>query len=221
MFKEGGNMKNGLLTQFDGIKEIKNGSLVVLAARPFFGKTTFSYNVAFDMVENNQKVKIYSFERSKETIEDIFRTKSKHEYYNQKNIDIDFNPDNTLDNILNNSNNYDLIIVETFQLIKGEEVANKLKDLATRTNSVVLLISELSRDIDERDDKHPLLTDLNVDLVKYADVVLFMYGDYYYNIDYSNDMIVELTKIDMDTNNINTYKLLKHNDRITFTNYED
>ena len=214
-------MENGLLTQFEGVKDIPKGSLVVLAARPFFGKTTFSYNVAFDMVENNQKVKIYSFERNKEIIEDMLRTKSKHKYYNQKNMNIDFNSDNTIDDILNNSDNYDLIIIETLQLIKGEDVINKLKGLAVRTNSVVLLISELPQEIDKRKDKHPRLIDLDDNIVKHADIVLLMYGDYYYKEDYSKGMITDLKMIDINNNKAKKYKLLMNKDRITFTNYKD
>ncbi|MBP3766183.1 MAG: hypothetical protein J6G98_03280 [Bacilli bacterium] len=214
-------MENGLLTQFEGVKDINKGSLVVLAARPFFGKTTFSYNIAFDMIENNQKVKIYSFEREKEIIEDMLRTKSKHKYYNQKNINIDFNPDNTIEDILNNSDNYDLIIIETLQLIKDEDVINKLKDLATRTNSVVLLISELPKEIDERKDKHPRLIDIDDNIVKHVDIVLLMYGDYYYKEDYSKGRIINLKMIDINNNNAKKYKLLMHQDRITFTNYKD
>lgn len=213
-------MENGLLTQFEGVKDITKGSLVVLTARPFFGKTTFSYNVAFDMLEKNQKVKIYSFEREKEIIEDMLRKKSKHKYYNQKNIDIDFNPDNTIEDILNNSDNYDLIIIETLQKMNyDEELLIKLKGLAVRTNSVVLLISELPQEIDKREDKHPRLIDLDDNIVKHADIVLLMYGDYYYKEDYSKERIIDLKMIDIKNNNAKKYKLLMHQDRVTFTNY--
>ncbi len=200
-------MENGLLTQFEGIKDIKKGSLVVLAARPFFGKTKFSYNIAFDVADNNQKAKIYSFGKDNEL-----------NNYNQKNLDIDYNPNNKIDDILNNSNDYDLIIIEPL-LSLDEESIKKLKDLAVKTNSVVLLIRELRTEIDTRNDKRPLLSDLSDELINNADVVLFMYGEYYYKEDYSNGMIIELTKFDDD--NITTYKLLRHNDKRTFTNYVD
>ena len=200
-------MENGLLTQFEGIKDIKKGSLVVLAARPFFGKTKFSYNIAFDVADNNQKAKIYSFGKDNEI-----------NNYNQKNLDIDYNPNNKIDDILNNSNGYDLIIIEPL-LSLDEESIKKLKDLAVKTNSVVLLIRELRTEIDTRNDKRPLLSDLSDELINNADVILFMYGDYYYKQDYSNGMIIELTKFDDD--NITTYKLLRHNDKRTFTNYVD
>ena len=200
-------MENGLLTQFEGIKDIKKGSLVVLAARPFFGKTKFSYNIAFDVADNNQKAKIYSFGKDNEI-----------NNYNQKNLDIDYNPNNKIDDILNNSNGYDLIIIEPL-LSLDEESIKKLKDLAVKTNSVVLLIRELRTEIDTRNDKRPLLSDLSDELINNADVILFMYGDYYYKQDYSNGMIIELTKFDDD--NITTYNLLRHNDKCTFTNYVD
>ena len=213
---------NNLLTEFNGIKDIKKGSLVLLAARPFFSKTAFSYNIAYNMINNNQKVKIYSFERNKEEIEEIIKIISKQESYNQNNLTIDYNLNNTLESIINNSRNYDLIIIETLQKfnIQPNEI-NKLKELAINNNCVVILISELPSEIDEREDKQPLLTDLNSQIIDNVDKVLFMYGDYYYNKKYTDKMIIELTIIDIKTNKIKKYKLLKKQDRYTFTNYNE
>lgn len=201
-------MKNKLLTNYEGIKDIKKGSLVVLAARPFFGKTTFSFNVASDVSNNNQNVIIYTKDEHTERIKEILR-KNK----GANNIEID--TDST--NVFDNDNHYDLIIIDSLQLINEDDIT-QLKELAINNNSIIILISELSSDLDDRDEKHPLLTDLKDYILNNVDYVLFMYGDYYYNND--NNYVIELTMINMNNNNVNVYKFLRSDDKLSFSNYE-
>lgn len=88
----------------------------------------------------------------------------------------------------------DLVIIDYLQLINGsgksgnrqEEVSNisrSLKQMARELGVPVIALSQLSREIDKREDKHPVMADLRESgsLEQDADIILFLYRDGYYN----------------------------------------
>ena len=90
----------------------------------------------------------------------------------------------------------DLIIVDHLQRIAGSsqgrryanrvsevgETSRGLKDLAKAMNCPVIAVSQLSRNVEARDDKRPMLSDLREsgDIEQDADIVAFLYRDSYY-----------------------------------------
>lgn len=87
----------------------------------------------------------------------------------------------------------DLIIIDHLQLIRQGgwqesrrteigEVTSGLKALAKQLGLPVLLLSQINRKVEDRDDKRPTLADLKEsgDIEADADVVLFLYRDEYY-----------------------------------------
>ncbi|MGE0565792.1 MAG: replicative DNA helicase [Pseudolabrys sp.] len=90
----------------------------------------------------------------------------------------------------------DLLIIDYLQLLQGStrrsaenrvqeitEITTRLKALAKELNVPVLALSQLSRQVESRDDKRPQLADLRESgsIEQDADVVLFVFREEYYH----------------------------------------
>jgi replicative DNA helicase len=91
----------------------------------------------------------------------------------------------------------DLIVVDYLQLLTGSskrgaenrvqeitEITTRLKALAKELQVPVMALSQLSRQVESREDKHPQLSDLRESgsIEQDADVVLFVYREEYYHV---------------------------------------
>ena len=89
----------------------------------------------------------------------------------------------------------DLLVIDYIQLLQGStrranenrvqevtEITTSLKALAKELNVPVLALSQLSRQVENRDDKRPQLSDLRESgsIEQDADVVLFVFREEYY-----------------------------------------
>lgn len=85
-----------------------------------------------------------------------------------------------------------LVVIDYLQLMQAEgnnrneelsEITRRLKLMAKNLNCPVICLSQLSRKVEERSDKRPILSDLRESgaIEQDADLVLMMYRDDYYN----------------------------------------
>lgn len=94
----------------------------------------------------------------------------------------------------------DLVIIDYHQLIKiGKEedrslISVRLKQLARSIKCPIVVLCQLDQSIDRRDDRRPLLSDLGCvgEMNHYADKVLLMYREDYYNVDTPNARILQI-----------------------------
>lgn len=101
----------------------------------------------------------------------------------------------------------DLIIIDYLQLMSGSsrrgnesrqqeisDISRSLKGLARELNVPVVALSQLSRAVESRTDKRPMLSDLRESgaIEQDADVCMFIYRDDYYNPDSEDKNIAEI-----------------------------
>ena len=122
----------------------------------------------------------------------------------QSNLIIDDTPSISISELRSKCRKYkmehglDLIIIDYLQLMSGSvggrsesrqqeisDISRSLKALARELNVPVIALSQLSRAVEQRPDKRPLLSDLRESgaIEQDADVVMFIYRDEYYNKD--------------------------------------
>jgi len=98
-----------------------------------------------------------------------------------------------------------LIVIDYLQLMQGsgrtenrqQEIANisrSLKGLAKELGIPILALAQLSRSVEQRQDKRPVMSDLRESgsLEQDADVVMFIYRDEYYNQDSEKPGIADI-----------------------------
>ncbi|MDE5834380.1 MAG: replicative DNA helicase, partial [Ruminococcus sp.] len=128
-------------------------------------------------------------------------------YLSTLNMYIDDTAGMTVQNIksrLRKVRNLGLVIIDYLQLITSSsrydnraievsEITRQLKIMAKELNVPIILLSQLSRGVESRSDKRPMLSDLRESgsIEQDADIVLFLYRDAYYNKESTKQNISE------------------------------
>nr|WP_092074577.1 replicative DNA helicase [Dendrosporobacter quercicolus]NSL49029.1 replicative DNA helicase [Dendrosporobacter quercicolus DSM 1736]SDN02238.1 replicative DNA helicase [Dendrosporobacter quercicolus] len=118
-----------------------------------------------------------------------------------------------------------LIIIDYLQLMQGSggkggenrqqeisEISRSLKALAREVNVPVIALSQLSRSVESRQVKKPMLSDLRESgsLEQDADIVAFLYREDYYNPDTENKNITEVIIAKHRNGPVDTVQLFFH-----------
>ena len=219
----------GIPTGYKDFDAITNGlqksDLILLAARPGVGKTSFAMNIAVDAAVNEgKKVAIFALEMSKEQLmqralsslarvnlshvlrgnmdsEEWKRIWTAEKKLAQSGIYVDDSSMITPFELISKcrklkmTEGLDLIVIDYLQLMtmgksnresRTQEVSDltrTLKIAAKELNVPIILLSQLSRAVEVREDHRPVLSDLleSGSIEQDADIVLFLYNPEKYN----------------------------------------
>ncbi len=215
----------GARTGFTLLDSITSGlnksDLIIIAARPGMGKTSFAMNIATNVARRSEKeVVTFNLEMSKEQLatrilstealvdsnslrngrissEDWVKLATSAGYLSTLPLFIDDTASMTVQQMkakLRRTKNLGLVIIDYLQLMEStsrsdnrvvviSEITRQLKVMAKELNVPVILLSQLSRAVESRTDKRPMLSDLRESgsIEQDADIVLFLYREAYYN----------------------------------------
>ncbi len=218
----------GIPTGFKDIDEKTSGfqrsDLIIVAARPAMGKTSFALNVAQQSaVKAGSSVIIFSLEMSKEQLgQRLLAMQARVEMQKLKQGDLDRKDWDRITMALDELNNtkividdtpgislmemrnkcrrlkaqqgLDLIVIDYLQLMSMQgktdnrqqeisAISRNLKLLAREMDCALIVLSQLSRAPEQRQDHRPILSDLRESgsIEQDADIVIFLYRDDYYN----------------------------------------
>ena len=204
------------------ISGLNKSDLIIIAARPGMGKTSFAMNIATNVarLSEDKEVVTFNLEMSKEQLatrilstealvdsnslrngrisgDDWVKLATSAGYLSSLPLYIDDTASMTVQQMkakLRRTKNLGLVIIDYLQLMEStshsdnrvvviSEITRQLKVMAKELNVPVILLSQLSRAVESRTDKRPMLSDLRESgsIEQDADIVLFLYRDAYYN----------------------------------------
>ncbi|MEH1999157.1 MAG: replicative DNA helicase [Nostoc sp.] len=225
----------------------QRSDLIIVAARPAMGKTSFSMNIAQyianyeiiikrDNIDERKKlpVAIFSLEMSKEQLTQRLLASEAHiessylrtgrlsqtqweplsraiGILSEMPIYIDDTPNITVTQIRSQARRLQaeqgtelgLIVIDYLQLMEGagdnrvqelSKITRQLKGLARELSVPVIALSQLSRGVEARTNKRPMLSDLRESgsIEQDADLVIMLYRDEYYSPDTPDRGIAEV-----------------------------
>ena len=239
--------ENAIPTGYGVIDEKLNGGfqkgyLYILGGRPGIGKTTLALNVIGNIMEKHQKkVLYYCYQTDAENIvKKMIRILSHgNEKYYQEAVDDLRKYDFIIDTDANlgvfgkcfdEDISYDdvgFIVVDDLQHISGfyeGGVCKGLKEIAKEKDVPILVISNLTRAVEDKyETNRPIIPDLSQSLygdsaAHYADVVMFLYEDEYYNPETEKKNIAEVIIAKNTTGPLGTCELVDIKPLMIFAN---
>ena len=211
------------------ISGLNKSDLLILAARPGMGKSSFALNIAANVCRRNADMDVayFSLEMSAEQLatrmlaaeslvslghlikgeideKDWEKLAQGADRISGMSFYIDDTAGITVTQMkakLRRLKNPGLVIVDYLQLMSSgrrtenrvnevSEMTRQLKLMAKELNVPVITLSQLSRSVESRPDKRPLLSDLRESgsIEQDADIVMFLYREGYYNKDKTEDI---------------------------------
>lgn len=228
----------GIATGFKDFDRMTNGlqksDLVIIAARPAMGKSSFAMNIAqYAALHDNRSVAVFSLEMSKEQLtsrilcteasvdsqkikegmmsdEEMERILDASEPLRKSRFFIDDNGGATVASIRSKCRRLkarvglDLVVIDYMQLMSGTGTGNRKSDnrqqevsdmtratklLARELDVPILLLAQLNRGPEQRQDHTPMISDLRESgsIEQDADMVILLYRPQVYDSSLNNE----------------------------------
>ena len=195
------------------------------------------------MLSSLGQIEGYKFMSGKLNNNDYVKFNEALSQLEDTNIFIDDTPGITIGEIRSkcrrlksSSTGLDLVIIDYLQLVSGgknyganrqqevSDISRSLKMLAMELNIPVIALCQLSRSVEAREDKRPLMSDLRESgsIEQDADIVAFLYRDDYYNKSARTDNNVSISELIIGKHRNGTtgvINLLFKRDVSTFLNF--
>ncbi len=204
---------------------MQKSDLIIIAARPGMGKSSWLNSVVLNAARSHQRVALFSLEMSNAQLvqrmismetnipshklregkldeRDWSRFTAATTRLSELPIHLDDTPALSTQELRSKARRLyleyglDLVMIDYLQLMttpyKSENrvqeisyISRSLKQLARELNIPVVAAAQLSRAVEQRNDKRPILSDLRESgsIEQDADIVMFIYRDAYYNTD--------------------------------------
>ena len=180
-----------------------HGQLILVGGRPAMGKTSFARSVSMDLAVKGYKIGYYSLGLTCEEWLECASKRMVEKDITSLSIEVQDEVPRKVSDIEKSCNgqNYDLIFVDYLQLIDREEdgieeVVKALHKLTNRLNVPIIVLSHLSRKIEEREVPIPLVDDLKssgIDADMF-DQVFLLYRGHYYDREEDPSKMLDVTK---------------------------
>ncbi len=230
----------GIPTHFYDLDAMTGGlqrsDLIIIAARPSMGKTSFALNIALNVAQKQHlPVAIFSLEMSREQL--VMRLLSSEAKIESNRLRSGRITEQEMEELMRavgvlselpiyiddtgtltvmqmrsevrrlqaeKKGELGLVLLDYLQLMQGSNSENRvqelsritraLKSLAREVNVPVIALSQLSRAVEQRTNKRPMLSDLRESgaIEQDADLVLMLYRDEYYHPDTPDRGIAEV-----------------------------
>ena len=220
--------KTGIKALDDLTGGFQNGHLILLGGRPAMGKSSFAYSIVLDTLEDSTRnCALFSLElpanllikRLAEMSVEQAAVNGSTLSLPQAFMDISLSPlfldsdSSDIDEIVRRFRCIrqlnTLIVVDYLQLVsagdiddeykKNTEILRRLKQLADESGRPVLVLSQLSRAVEQRRVHRPKIKDLSgvpAEALDYVDEIMLLYRSEYYNPDteFPGVAVIEVAK---------------------------
>jgi replicative DNA helicase len=216
----------GLPTDYLDLDDIMGGlqpgELIIVAARPSMGKTSFALNLTERVASNKHSVAFFSLEMSSQQViqnmlccraqidgqamrkgritdQQYRRLQEEAATLYEVPIFVDDSPGLTITQLrakcrrLKQKHSIEMVVVDYLQLMAAggrvesrqqeiSTISRGLKGLARELSVPVIALSQLNRDVENRDDHRPRMSDLRESgaIEQDADVIVLLHRDEYY-----------------------------------------
>ena len=193
------------------IQNLQLGSIITVGGRPAIGKTELTLSIVNYLLSNNKKILYFNLDTANDVFIsrlvankthfsinkiynkqiDLQEIKQSLDFYNDKEINIIGKINLSLEELEKTVKEElpNVIIIDYIQLLKTAnedvDIIQEVKRIAIENNLIVILLSQISRRVERRNDHRPMLADLKDfdSLEELSDVVLMLYRENYYDLD--------------------------------------